>query len=340
LKITTPTNATEYQMALAGFSTGAPVVPGFIYKFIATLNVLSITETREIFAIVKFYNAKGERVGSEHFTNFVNSPGEHTLELAATAPAEAATAEVTAFYINGKGKAEFYIDAIYFGEGNSYFDGGYPQAEWTGTLGDSISEMRALVNSTIHGFTAVLSFAGALRRSILHNAEATLGLTTSSQRNVLHRLDGVLSTLGSIVPKKVSKFVKKLTATLQFAGVLEGHAPLRIVSPVLLRFAYGPDQLTHHLDAATLTLITQSVIPDGFVLTEPDPYITERSPNNFEEDLVSPKATIHDVFGATRTEVKSSLPDITSTLVKMRNQTALVTYDKEHNPIEVSESYS
>jgi PKD repeat protein len=138
-KVKTPNNATEYGMFMEHFATGTPVEAGSVYNFQATFNVLELTNERHIFAIIKFYNAKEEHVGTEHFTKHITTTGVHTIKASVTAPEEAVTAEVTPFYIQGDGVAEFYIDKIYFGEGPAYFDGDTAGYHWTGTHGDSRS---------------------------------------------------------------------------------------------------------------------------------------------------------------------------------------------------------
>ena len=135
--------------------------------------MLARTGTREIFAIVKYYGAAGEHVGTETYSNFISATGVQQLESTSTAPPGAVTAEVTAFYMNGTGAVDFYIDEVYFGEGAPYFDG--DSGEWEGTPGDSVSVRTNTLSRTVtHGIAATLIPAGQLGRGIVQGLAARL----------------------------------------------------------------------------------------------------------------------------------------------------------------------
>jgi hypothetical protein len=151
---------------------------------------------------------------------------------------------------------------------------------------------------------------------------------------------------------------QKLNATLAFSGALKRTIRCRIQAQlkflnihifvtILLRLVYGPDQLTRHIHTPSLTLIpfkAQPIVPDQLVRLEPSANITELSSDTFEEELPSPPyARLYPKAGLTKPELPSSinpnLPNDESTILKMRNQTVLITYDLATNTREVRGSF-
>lgn len=206
------------------------------------------------------------------------------------------------------------------------------------TLAASASFSGSLGQSLVYRIRAALGTIGGLERAISHQLIGALTVSGKTPRIILQRLTaslGVISTL----PKIISQ---RLRAMLEFAGFLESHLivpPVHPVTPIFLRSIRGPDELTYHLNIPALTLQTPRIVPDELVRSELVSHITERSPSNFEKYVVSPKAHLRLANGQTKLSINSMLASVSSTLAKMRNQTVLVAYNQDHNPIEVSESY-
>ena len=152
---------------------------------------------------------------------------------------------------------------------------------------------------------------------------------------------------------------QKFNATLTLSGSMRRTIQYRIrasmkfvnihiVRTTFLRLILGPDQLTRRSEISTLTLRAfkaQPIVPDQFIRFEPAIDILWLAPNTFEEELSGPPyGRLLSRSGLTEPElppsVKSTLPEDKSRLIKMRNQTALISYDLATNTREVSESYS
>jgi hypothetical protein len=102
--------------------------------------------------------------------------------------------------------------------------------------------------------------------------------------------------------------IRPLTASLEFGGKVRSTVKLRIQAQ--LRF-YN----THIFTVRSFLRIMRG--PDQLILFEPHPTLIQLAPDTFE----------------------SELPDTRARLIKMRNQTALISYDLAHDTREVSKSY-
>jgi hypothetical protein len=211
---------------------------------------------------------------------------------------------------------------------------------------------------TLKILEAAFMFAGTSRRNILFQFAAALIMVSNLRRKTLYAFEAALSFVSGLTPVR-SVIIQALRATLELSGqarrnivqVLRGALSFIGFLPrndhnkqqagaVFLRLVRGPDQLTHRIQTHTLTLKMQPIRPDRLVRFKPAANITELSPGTFREDLLSPLAQLYPESGLTLFSIESYLPNDDPTLIKMRNQTVLITYDElSHTVLEVSKSY-
>jgi hypothetical protein len=196
-----------------------PVTEGAEYTF--SLYIRAATTAREAKALLFWYNAKKEIVGSSvNGAYSKNSPTEwKRYFVTATAPATAVAVLVRAT-VEGNSVGEVhYFDALQLTQTSgveTYVDGDTHGYEWYGTPGASVSvKTYHLQRNITHGLSAALSFLGTLVPQTIKNFAASLNFAGALKRNVTFVLSGAMSFVGSIVSRTVTR---ALNAALTFFG--------------------------------------------------------------------------------------------------------------------------